>query len=70
MKYMAIFTNLRILTLTALFSASAMLLLCDSDDIGWLVATKALGFSMMYAVTRLHGRWKGKMNELDVFNIE
>ena len=70
MKYMAIFKNWRIFALTMLVSASVILLLCDSEDIGWLIATKAAGLAMMHLSAWLHGRWQGKMNELEVFNID
>ena len=70
MKYISIFKNWRILALTAVLTASAMLLLGDSDDIGWLVAAKVSGLAMMRITTWLYGRWKGMMGELDVFNIE
>lgn len=70
MKYMAIFTNWRITALTAILAVSVILLLSDSDDVCLFFLTKALGTAMMCLSLWLHGKWHGKMKELDVFNIE
>lgn len=70
MKYLRIFTNWRIIAITAMFCVATLLLLCETENATSLAVTKISGIAMMYVTGCLFSAWEGRMNELNVFNID
>ena len=70
MKYLAVFTNWRIITLTVMFMAAALLLLAESESIGDTVCTKAAGIALGCLGNRLGKTWeqKGLIDEINAFD--
>lgn len=68
MKYMKIFTNWRIVAITALALLAMTLLAGDSDSRAAFFACKISGAIVAYATYRFAVAWQGKMPELDIFN--
>ena len=60
------FRNWRVIVLAVLVMAAAVFILGDCDDMGYLLFTKVIGFSLAYIIYRLGKYWdaKGKINEL------
>ena len=65
-KYFKIYRNWRVHVLTLLCMVAALFILGDCDDMGYLLFTKVIGFSLAYIIYRLGKYWdaKGKINEL------
>lgn len=65
-KYFKIYRNWRVHVLTLLCMVAALFILGDSDDMGYLLFTKGVGFGLAYIIYRLGKYWdaKGKINEL------
>lgn len=66
------FRNWRVIVLAVLVMAAAVFILGDCDDMGYLLFTKVIGFSLAYIIYRLGKYWnvKGKINELMVLAEE
>lgn len=60
------FRNWRVIVLAVLVMAAAVFILGDCDDMGYLLFTKVIGFSLAYIIYRLGKYWnaKCKINEL------
>lgn len=66
------FRNWRVHVLTLLCMFAAVFILGDSDDMGYLLFTKGVGFGLAYIIYRLVKYWdaKGKINELTALSEE
>ena len=60
------FRNWRVIVLAVLVMVAAVFILGECDDMGYLMFTKFIGFSLAYIIYRLGKYWdaKGKINEL------
>ena len=70
MKYLKVFKNWRIATLTVMFMATLVLIAGDGDRIGLVVFSKLIGFALGALGYKLGKEWMkdGKLDELNVFN--
>lgn len=69
-QYLNIFFNWRIDALLILAIMAFILIFSECDVLSILIATKAAGFALAYAVYKLHQYWdnQGLVNELDIFS--
>lgn len=60
------FINWRVIVLAVLVMVAAVFILGECDDMGYLMFTKFIGFSLAYIIYRLGKYWdaRGKINEL------
>lgn len=65
-KYFTIYRNWRVLVLCAIAMFAAIFIFGDTEDIGYLLLTKVIGFVLAYLCYRLGKYWnsKGKISEL------
>lgn len=59
--------NWRIIVLAVLFSAAALFILGDCDNMLYFIFAKCLGLALAFATSRLHKYWNtlGRLKELD-----
>lgn len=70
MKYLKIFKNWRIVTLTVIFIATFILIAGDCNNIRLILFAKLIGLVLGFLGYKTGKEWmeKGLLKELDVFN--
>lgn len=72
MKYLKVFKNWRIVTLTVIFIATFILIAGDGNNIRLILFAKLIGFALGFLGYKTGKEWmkNGQLDELKAFNDE